>query len=214
MRTLAKFIADHSLSIAFILLFIACILGQSFSGLSLYNQVQSAHGLQPIGYWRFLGTGMFLQGVFSNWQAALLQLGSLIIFGVYLRQRGAPHSRKPGTSQNTHSKSLWRGKKRDWPRRNSLSLAFFALFLLAFLLHLLSGAADYNQQRAFSHEAPLSIAAFFVSAKFWFATFQTWQAEYMAIAVYILLSVFLRQEGSPESKPVGASNASTGETNK
>lgn len=159
---------------------------------------------------------MFLQGVFSNWQAALLQLGSLIIFGVYLRQRGAPHSRKLGTPRNPNpqGKSLWRGKKREWLRRNSLSLAFFSLFLLTFLLHLLSGAASYNQQRAYSHLPPLSVSAFFVSSTFWFSTFQTWQAEYMAIALYILLSVFLRQEGSPESKPVGAPNTATGNPNK
>jgi hypothetical protein len=174
------------------------------------------HGLGPLGYLQFVRTGTFLQGVFSNWQAAILQLASLIIFGIYLHQRGAPHSRKPGRFGHPEGseKRDEIGSQLGWFRRNSLSIVFVVFLLVAFLLHLFSGAAAYDQQLAYSHHALLSVVAFSVSAKFWFATFQTWQAEYMAIALYVLLSIFLRQEGSPESKPVPAKNSDTGEPNK
>ena len=214
--SIREFFVENGLSITLIFLFVAFLIAQSLSGISLYNETRTTHGLGRVGYWQYVRTGTFLQGVFSNWQAAILQLGSLIIFGVYLHQRGAPHSRKPGRfgHPKDSEKRTPAGSRLGWARRNSLSLVFVALFVVTFVLHLLSGAAAYNQQRAYSHQAPLSVAAFSVSAEFWFSTFQTWQAEYMAIALYVLLSIFLRQEGSPESKPVNAPNSDTGNPNK
>ena len=242
MKKLKRFILDHSLVLIFVLLFIAFLIGQALAGATLYNETLANHGLAQVGYWQYVCTGNFLQGMFANWQAAILQLGSLIIFGIFLRERGAAHSIEPGKPVKpgkTARRSLWpresakhraemdksaktsgkskkapSGKIAFWIYCNSLSLAFMLLFLVTFVLHLLSGAAAYNEQRALTHQTPLSIGAFFVSSKFWFSTFQTWEAEYMAIALFIFLTVFLRQEGSPESKPVGTSNATTGETNK
>lgn len=213
-QTLAKFFRDNGLTITLLLLFAAFLVGQFASGFNLYNEQHRNHGLPEIGYREFLGTGTFLDGVFANWQAAVLQLASLIIFGMFLYQRGATHSRSPGHS---HPERLGRGvfhRLRTWVYDNSLSLAFIALFLASFVLHAITGAASYNEERALSHEPPLSVVSFVVSAKFWFMTFQTWQAEYFAIAVYIVLSIFLRQENSPESKPVDSSDDETGEANK
>lgn len=209
-----NFFAENSLSIVLLVLFVAFLIAQSLSGLSLYNDDQTLHGLAEIGYWQYVRTGTFLQGMFSNWQAAILQLASLIIFGVYLHQRGAPHSRKSIAFGHPEHKDKRFPPGDSWLRRNSLSLVFVVLFVAAFLLHLFSGAAAYNQTRAYSHQPPLSVAAFSVSAKFWFSTFQTWEAEFMAIALYVLLSIVLRQEGSPESKPVESSNSDTGNPNK
>jgi len=245
MKKFRKLFSDHGLLLIFIFLFLAFLVGQTLSGLSMYNGTQAAHGLPAVGYWRYVRTGNFLEGVFANWQAAILQLGSLIIFGIFLRERGAAHSLKPGEpakvgksaqpdkpsgswARHRHpaqafSKSQKRSggnkksssaKSPSWLYRNSLSIAFVVLFAAAFLLHLFSGVAAYNEHLALSRRAPLSAAQFFVSSKFWFETFQTWEAEYMAIALYIFLTIFLRQEGSPESKPVGSSNRDTGEVNK
>ena len=209
-----NFFVQNSLSIVLLALFIVFLLGQTFSGLALDNDTRVFYGLTKIGYWEYVRTGTFLQGVFSNWQAAILQLGSLIILGVYLHQRGAPHSRRSVQFGHPERKGKRFPPGDAWIRRNSLSLVFFGLFVVAFWIHLVSGAAAYNQTRAYLHQPPLSVAAFSVSAKFWFSTFQTWQAEYMAIALYVLLSIFLRQEGSPESKPVESSNRETGNPNK
>lgn len=219
MKHLHKFLHDHSLLLIFLFLFVAFLIGQAISGSLAFNETRATHHLARMSCWRYLATGNFLQGMFANWQAAILQLGSLVVFSVFLRERGAAHSIDPsklGRSTHTSGKG-GKGKSRgksSWSYRNSLSLAFIALFLITFVLHLYSGAAAYNEQRAFMHQAPLSVAAFSVSSKFWFTTLQTWEAEYMAIALYIFLTIFLRQEGSPESKPVDATNSDTGETNK
>lgn len=238
MKRLRKFFSDNGLLLLFVALFLACLLGQALSGFALYNANQSAHGVAQYGFWPYLATGAFLQGMFANWQAAILQLGSLIIFGVFLRQRGAAHSLKPGSSGKTRkrpqhpfremrrstpkgSTKAPRRKTRDSPDRganwlhdNSLSIAFVLLFFITFLFHLFSGAAAFNHQRAFNRQSALTAAQFFISSKFWFTTLQTWEAEYMAIALYIFLSIFLRQEGSPESKPANSPDSETGETNK
>lgn len=222
MKKLKKFIWDHSLLLIFLALFLVFLIAQVFSGAAAYNDQQVAHGLPAIGYWQYAHTGNFLQGVFSNWQAAILQLGSLILFSVFLRERGAAHSIDP-KERGKHDRLgrvLGRdrmktsGKGASWLYRNSLSIAFGVLFLATLLLHLLSGTASFNEQRALAHRAPISVGAYFASSKFWFSTFQTWEAEYMAIALYIFLSIFLRQDGSPESKKVEASDSKTGDTNK
>ena len=88
------------------------------------------------------------------------------------------------------------------------------LFLLSFALHVVFGTYAYNEERSLTGEPPISIAAFPLSAKFWSVTLQTWQAEYLVIALYVVLTIFLRQQDSPESKPVESSNATTGEANK
>ena len=106
-----------------------------------------------------------------------------------------------------------RGTDGTWLRRHSLAAVFFGLFVVVFVLHVLSGAAAYNGQLAYDGRPQLTLGAYFVSAEFWFVTLQTWEAEMMAMALYVLLSVFLREEGSPESKPTGASNDDTGDPN-
>ena len=218
MKRLLKFVHDNGLLLIFIVLFLACLIGQAITGSLAFNHSRAAHGLQRIGYWRYAGTGNFLQGMFANWQAAILQLGSLIVFSVFLRARGAAHSidpdKRPRARQIAkHSKRTRFGRQASWAYRNSLSLAFAVLFVVTFALHLYSGTIAYNEHRALTHQPPVSVVAFSVSSKFWFTTLQTWEAEYMAIAVYIFLTIFLRQEGSPESKRVDARDSDTGKTN-
>jgi hypothetical protein len=99
-------------------------------------------------------------------------------------------------------------------RRDSLSLAFFGIFVICFVLHLLSACSAINENSKLLHIAAMSIPSCSGSSHFWFLTFQTWEAEYMAIAAYITLTIFLRQQGSPESKPTDSSNEETGKANK
>lgn len=206
-----KWLTDHGLSISFASLFLAAVAGQSFTGHLNYNAELSVHGLPTLGYIGYLGTGNFLDGMFTNWQAALLQLGCLIVFGEKLREKGAAHSLRPkGYARRTRKAD---GKRRSWLYRNSLSLAFIVLFVLAFIAHLFFGAMNHNATLAMIHKPPISTGAYGMSSAFWFANMQTWEAEFIAIAIYIVLSVYLRQQGSPESKPVDSSNTATGETN-
>jgi len=213
MRKLIDTIRDNSLSIVLFTLFAICISAQSFAGWRAQNENLAAHRQASLGYWHYLSTGTFWEGLASNWQAAVLQLGSLIVFSSFLYQRGAPHSldpRKPKSEQKRREET-WLF---TWTYRNSLSLTFLSLFVLSFVLHALSGASAYNEERALVGQPPVSIMVFLFSARFWSITLQTWQAEYLVIALYVVLTIFLRQEDSPESKPVEASDETTGEANK
>jgi hypothetical protein len=212
MRRLVHPIMDNSLSIALFALFAICITGQSLAGWRVQNDTPVAHGQTVIAYWRFLRTGVFLEGLASNWQTAVLQLGSLIIFGAFLYQRGAPHSRNPRKTQ--HKQTRLQISRFSWLYRNSLSMAFLALFLIALSLHIVFGTQAYNEARALTSQPTISIAACLHTATFWSATLQTWQAEYLVIAIYVVLTTFLRQQGSPESKPVESRNETTGAENK
>lgn len=219
MKQLENFFKDYSLLVVFGVLFVVFLIGQALAGELAYNHTRAAHGLPVVSYWRYTTTGNFLEGMFANWQAALLQLGALILFAVFLRTKGAPHSIRPEKSAKQQKAEERRKQKsrpkraKSWIYRNSLSLAFMGLFLVCFVLDLLAATSAYNEQGALTHRAPVSVAAYLASSRFWFQTFQTWEAEFMAIGLYVALSIFLRQEGSPESKPVASKNDTTGKTN-
>lgn len=191
------------------------LVGQVFTGYIYNNQTLSAYGRNPQTLSQWLGSGSLLDGIFANWQAAVLQLGALILGGAFLHQQGASHSRR--TTQGGHrpsEKQVQDEKRRTpWVYRNSLSLAFLFLFLASFTLHVFMGMAAYNQQLALAHQAPLSLVQYMYSGEFWFKTFQTWEAEFVAIFFFLILSIFLRQERSAESKPTDADNKDTGDTN-
>ena len=205
-------VTDNSLFIVLFALFVICITTESFAGWRLQNETLAAHGQASLGYWHFLSTGAFLEGLASNWQAAVLQLGSLVLFSSFLYQRGAPHSLDPRKAKR---EKKWPVVGRfTWSYRHSLFLAFLLLFVFSLALHVIFGAKAYNEERSFTGQPPFSVWAFMLSAKFWSTTLQTWQAEYLAIALYVVLTIFLRQQDSPESKPVEARNETTGEANK
>jgi hypothetical protein len=164
------------------------------------------HGAPPASLWQYVSSPDFLSGVLVNWQAAILQLAMLVLLGVFLYQRGAPHSRRLSRSSDLPGKS----SRYSWLYRNSLSVGLFGIFILIFILHLLTASAWSNAQRALHQLPPHGLTEFAVSPEFWFMTFQTWQAEFMAIVVYVVLSIYLRQDRSPESKPVSAPDEETG----
>ncbi len=173
----------------------------------------AAHGRASVSYWVNLSTGAFLEGLATNWQAAFLQLTSLVLFSGFLYQRGAPHSRDPLKTKSRKEKRKV-ARRFTWVYRNSFFLAFLLFFAVSLALHIVFGAKAYNEERTFTGQPSISIATFMLSAKFWSSTLQTWQAEYLAIALFVVLSPFLRQEGSAESKPIGSRNETTGRANK
>ncbi|MBS0234670.1 MAG: hypothetical protein JSR99_14425 [Proteobacteria bacterium] len=205
---------DNGLSIAFGVLFLGAIAAQSITGLISYNGDRAAAGLSPLSYPSFLASGTFLDGVFSNCQAAILQLTVLILFGTVLRQRGAAHSRESDGRPayafrfNLRLQESFTG----WLYCNSLSLAFIGTFLLFFALHVVFGSWSNNEQRLLRHLSPMTTDEYFWSSTFWFSVMQTWEAEFFAMGFYLILSIFLRQIDSPESKTVSAGNDATGET--
>lgn len=213
MKAFSRWFKGNSLSLTFIALFLVFLVVQGATGLWSYNSSLRTYGQPLVGWRQYLVTGHFLDGIFSNWQAAILQLGCLIIFGGILRQKGASHSIK-SKREPKKKKQRRKGQQRSWLYSHSLSVAFVALFAGTFLAHVVFGTWLFNETQVMTGKDPVSLGTFARSSTFWFQTVQTWEAEFGVIAVYILLSIFLRQEGSAESKPVESSNAETGETNK
>ncbi len=203
-------VKSNSLTISLFALFAVCICAQSVVGWRQQNEVLAAHGKALISYWHNLASSSFLDGLASNWQAAFLQLATLIVFSGIFYQRGAPHSRDPDKNP---SKQRAHTRRFSWLYRHSLSLAFALFFALSLALHALFGARAYNAQRALAGQSPISFEAFLRSAQFWSSNLQTWQAEYLTIALFVVLSVFLRQQDSAESKPLESSDESTGQAN-
>jgi hypothetical protein len=203
----ARFFNDNGLSLALLALFVPTLAGQAAMGWRAFNAARNSAHLPVIGFGGYLGTGNFLDGLFSNWQAAALQLAVLISFGAVLRQKGATHSRQPGDDGDPG-----RGNH-GWIYAHSLSLAFAVLSLATFAAHLVCGAMKYNEDQQLQHLPPIALGMYAKSAAFWFSVFQCWEAEFAVIGIYVVFSILLRQEASPESKPVTASDEQTGGAN-
>lgn len=212
MHTIFRWLKDNSLSLAMFALFAICLIGHSLASWHLHNQQLAAHGQAAVDYGNSLLSSSYLEELASNWQAAFLQLASLILFSGFLYQRGAPHSRDPDKVRDERKKRA-ENARFPWLYRHSMSVAFVALFALSFALHAAAGYFAWNEDRALLHLSPLTLTDFLLSARFWSSTLETWQAEYLTIALFIVLSVFLHEQDSAESKPVDAGEDETGKAN-
>lgn len=218
MKNLRQFLSDNGLSIALFSMFVVCLIGQSLTGWPAYNRSLVGSGFHATGFWAFLKTGTFLDGIMANWQAAILQLAVLITFSSVLRQRGAAHSRKSDDEPKKRPpepdecdikpKPLSR-----WLYCNSLSLAMIGTFVCCFVLHAIFGSMQFNETAMLQHQPRVSFGHYIGSGSFWFTVCQTWEAEFFAIGFYLILTIYLRQEHSPESKRTDAPDDDTGDTN-
>ncbi|MGW7363234.1 DUF6766 family protein [Streptomyces sp. NPDC054841] len=219
-----RFAHDNSLTLVFGLTFLLVLYGQAIAGHSEFNQQLAVDGLAQIGFGDYLMSSDFAVDVTENWQSEYLQF-FLYIFGtVYLLQRGSPESKETHKAGLESEKDQLMGEHarldsprwagtRDWRQAlfsRSLGLVMASLFFLSWLAQSIAGAAAYNGQRLRQLQAPVSWGDYLVSADFWSRSLQNWQSELLAVASMAILSVFLRQRGSPESKPVGAAHTSTG----
>ncbi|BCB79031.1 hypothetical protein GCM10022251_42610 [Phytohabitans flavus] len=202
--------------------FLLFLVLQSVFGWQMRNEQLVQFGREPASYWVYLGSGHFIEAVFENWESEFLQMGSYVLLTGYLVQRGSPESkplhqtdRPDDYPEAAGANSPAFAKKRGLAYvfyRNSLSIVLFAGFFLSFALHVLGGTADYNEVQKLEHGAPpVSPGKFVTTSDFWFQSMQNWQSEFLAVGALIVLSIVLRQHGSPQSKPVVSSDAHTGE---
>jgi hypothetical protein len=217
-----RFLRENSLSIVMFGLFFVFLLAQSLTGWRTANQENQEHHQPTESYVGYLGSGSFAEATFENWESEFLQMAGFVLLTVFLRQKGSPESKNlEGEEPVDADPNQASGRQGvPWPVRrgglalavyqNSLSLALVALFLMSFLFHALGGHAEYNQQQLEHGEAPASLISFVTSSQFWFQSFQNWQSEFLAVFALTVLGIFLRQRGSPESKPVAAPHAETG----
>ncbi|MCW1912960.1 hypothetical protein OJ996_05220 [Luteolibacter sp. GHJ8] len=203
-----RFFKNNGLSLVLLLLFLAFWAAQSVAGHHVYNDEQLQHGQPAVAYGDYLASGHFWQATGENWESEFLQMGFYVILTTFLFQRGSAESNDPEEADLLARQR--RRKRRTWLYRNSLSLAFLALFGGAFFIHALGGLEEENQERGEHGQPPESLAEFISGSEFWFQSFQNWQSEFLAVLSIVVLSIFLRQDGSPESKDVEDPNSKTG----
>jgi hypothetical protein len=212
---------DHGLSIVMFGLFCAFLIGQSLTGNRHYNAEQQEHHEKSVSYIAYLSSGDFIESVFENWESEFLQMASYVLFTVFLFQKGSSESKDP-EGEEPQDEDPRRAPKRGtpWPVRrgglvlsvyeNSLTIALLVLFLASFLGHAWGGVRAFNQDQLAHGGSAISYWGYLTTASMWFESFQNWQSEYLAVGVLAILTIFLRQRGSPESKPVAAPTWSTG----
>jgi hypothetical protein len=199
---------DHGLSLVLLALFLAFWAAQSVAGLHVFNDDQALHGHRPLSYPEYLASGHFWQATGENWESEFLQMGFYVVLTAYLFQRGSAESNDPDEADKVVKER--RQTRHSWLYRNSLSLAFLALFALSFFVHAFGGLKERNHERS-EHGQPLeSLGQFLGGSEFWFQSFQNWQSEFLAVLSIVVLSIFLRQAGSPESKKIDDPHSKTG----
>jgi len=222
MKRRSSFLYRNSLSIVLTLCFLMCILGQITTGIKVYEDELSELGSpQEVTLVQYLQTGHFLQTTFENWESEFLQMGTYVLLTIFLRQLGSSESKSIDKKEEVDREPNPRRKNAPWPvkkggvylsiYKNSLSIAFVILFLLSFVLHVYGSLNNYNEKQTLKGKPAVSWSEFLVSDTFWYESFQNWQSEFLAVLSIVVLSIFLRQKGSPESKPVDAPDDETGE---
>jgi hypothetical protein len=219
-----RFLRDNSLTLAFGLILLLALVGQSVAGMAEFNDQQVSQGQEAISYLQYLRTSDFAVDVAENWQSEFLQFFLYIVATVYLVQRGSSESKEPDRAglESDEDQKVGRFATDDSPRwagaggwrlavySRSLGAAMAAIFLLSWTAQSIAGRAAYNAQQLSQFEDPVSWFGYVGSPDFWSRTLQNWQSEFLAVAAMSALAIYLRQRGSPESKPVGAAHSATG----
>ncbi len=213
---------ENGLSIVLFALFFFSLVGQYFTGFREYNDDQRLHAQPVVTYVEYFGEGHFIEAVFENWESEFLQMGMYVILTVSLYQKGSSESKKPDAIERVDviPEDSKHDENAPYPVRkggvllalyqNSLSICLFLLFAISFALHAYGGAEDYNQEQAEHGAAQVSTIEYLGTSRFWFESFQNWQSEFLSIGAMVVLSIYLRQKGSPESKPVDSPHSETG----
>ena len=218
---MAKLFKNNGLTIALMALFLASILGQFYAGWRVENEALARHGAAAIPLGAYLFDPAFISSVFENWESEFLQMSAYVVLTAVLIQRGSAESRDPddpprdsALERQAHHrgapKILSAGRLARALYSRSLGIALFILFLLSFLLHWRSSAAAAAEEAEQHGEAAVGAIAYLGDPQLWFESFQNWQSEFLSTAVLIVLSIWLRQRESPESKAVAAPHDKTG----
>jgi uncharacterized protein DUF6766 len=219
-----RVLRNNGLTIVLVSFFLIFWVGQSVAGYRQHNNEQREHGQPEVTFGSYLKSAHFWEATAENWESEFLQMFGYVILTVFLFQKGSSESKDPNKKEPVDRDPRKSRDKANAPgpvRRgglalklyeNSLSLAFLLFFLISIAMHAVSGAAEYNQEQS-EHGEPSNLSAlkYAGTSRFWFESFQNWQSEFLALVAMVVLSIFLRQRGSPESKPVDTPHGETGE---
>lgn len=214
-----SFFKRNGLSIVVLILMFASILGQFFSGMNVKNDERKESGKAPLTVSQYVTSGHFIQATFENWESEFLQMALYVLLTVKLYQVGSSESKDPDKEEEVDREPKAHADA-PWPVRKggvwlglynySLTIAFTILFLVSFALHFYGSLRNYNEEQSDKGQPVTSWEHYMQSPHFWFESFQNWQSEFLSVASIVILSIWLRQKGSPESKPVDARYEETG----
>ena len=219
-----RFLKENSLSIVFLALFLAALVGQAIAGHADFNDHAVSHGDPTISLGRYVVSSDFGAAVMENWQSEYLQFTLFILLTVWLLQRGSPESKELDKAgrESDQSQKVGPYAQQNSPRwaklggirrtlyENSLVLVMGTFWLGTWLAQSVTGTAQYNAEQLDHQQDPVGWSHYITTADFWESTLQNWQSEFLAVGSMAILAVYLRQRGSPESKPVGAPHGATG----
>ncbi|HEX2232242.1 MAG TPA: DUF6766 family protein [Thermoleophilaceae bacterium] len=221
MRT---FVRHNGLTLAFLTLFVLAVVFQAIAGWNMENEERDAHGEPTLSFLRYVTSSDFGQAVMENWQSEYLQFTLFILLTVWLLQRGSPESKELDKAGRESDKDQQVGEHatEDSPRwakvggirrrlyENSLLLVMGVIWIGSWFAQSVTGLSAYNSDRLSHQQDTVTWPSYLTSPDFWETTLQNWQSEFLAVASMAILAVYLRQRGSPESKPVGAAHDATG----
>lgn len=221
---MTRFLKQNGLALFFGAIFLIALGAQAIVGHAAFNHDQTAHANETISLWRYVRSSDYATDVLENWQSEYLQFTLFILGTVWLLQRGSPESKvmhKAG-AESEEDQQLGAHAEDDSPKwarvgglrtfvySNSLLIVMTTIWLLSWLGQSIAGRVAYNAQQLDHRQAPLSWPQYVGSSDFWDRTLQNWQSEFLAVGSMVVLAIYLRQRGSPESKPVGAAHEATG----
>jgi hypothetical protein len=218
------FLRHNGLSLVFLGLFVAAVVFQAIAGHADFNEDQDRHGDPHITLGRYLVSSEFATALMENWQSEYLQFTLFILLTIWLVQRGSPESKKLGQAGRESDQAQRVGEHADpesphWAKvaglrrtiyENSLLIVMGGLWIGTWMAQSITGVTEYNAERLDHLQAPVSWSDYLTRPDFWEKTLQNWQSEFLAVGSMAILAVYLRQRGSPESKPVGAPHHATG----
>jgi hypothetical protein len=218
-----RFAKEQSLSLVFFALFLAALIADGITGWHAYNNTQLAHHEHTISLGRYLTSSDFGRNVLENWQSEYLQFTLYILLTVWLIQRGSSESKKPGEEGGQSDAEQQVGRHAGprspaWARvdglrrklyENSLVIVMATIWVLSWFGQSVTGWSTYNADQITHHQSTVSWLGYLGTSEFWEATLQNWQSEFLAVGTMVVFAIYLRQRGSPESKPVGAPHAET-----
>ena len=215
----------NGLGLAFGALFLLALLAQAVAGTAEYNEQQGAAGLDRLSVLEYILTADFAVDVAENWQSEFLQFLLFILATVWLVQRGSPESKAlddvgRGTDEQQKVGAHAEPDSPAWVRAggwrlriysHSLAVAMAAIFLGSWAAQSVAGWSTYSEQQLQQRMPPVDWLGYLSTPDFWSRTFQNWQSEFLAVGSMAVLATYLRERGSPESKPVGDPHGTTGD---
>jgi hypothetical protein len=214
-----SFLYKNSLTIVFLILFLLSFVGQFFTGLAEYNDELKKDHYPAITAGTYFTTGHFISSTFENWESEFLQMALFVILTRTLRQKGSSESKKLEGKEEVDEEPDPNKEDAPWPvhkgglilklYKHSLTITLLALYLFSFAMHVYGSHLNYNEEQLRSGEPTKSLGGYLLGSRLWFESFQNWQSEFLSIVAIVILSIYLRQHGSPQSKPVDAPNPET-----